>query len=183
MADANEKVEANETAAAKRAVPVMPLMISVVAAVVIAVGAVGGAGFWLVHSGRLPVVQGATKTVVLEKVKATTKLVPLEPLLVNLADEGGRSYLRVAITFRVEDTPAAGARHREEKAEKGTPVNENEAAMRDAALTVLGKQTGAALLEPDGKETLKADLKKQMKDSVPELKVVDVLFTEFLVQR
>ena len=55
--------------------------------------------------------------------------------------------------------------------------------MRDAALEVLGRRTGAELLAPDGKEKLKADLRTAMAKHVPEVKVVDVLFTEFLVQQ
>ena len=168
---------------AKTTLPVVPLLLTTVVAVAIAMAAMGGAGLWLVRSGRLPVVQGAAKPASPAAVEpAKTKLVVLEPLLVNLADEGGHSYLRTAMTLRVEDLPPTKG-DKPKEAEKGKPADENEAALRDAALEVLGRETGAALLAPDGKERLKGELRSAMREHVPEAKVVDVLFTEFLVQR
>ena len=162
--------------------PIVPLMVSVVAAVMVATGVLGGAGWWMVKSGRLPVAQGAVRVEAVKAEEAKTKLVALDPLLVNLADSGGRSYLRVAMTLRVQD-PALLKGETPKEAEKGKPVNENEAAMRDAALEVLGKQTSADLLAVGGKERLKAELHGAMERRVPEAKVMDVLFTEFLVQQ
>ncbi len=169
-------------ATVKAGVPVLPLVMSVVVAVTVAVAGVGGAAYWLAKSGRLPVVQGAARVVPVEVKPVKLRLLAMEPLLVNLADDGGRSYLRVAVTLRVEDAPpVAGEKVKEP--EKGKPVNENEAALRDAALGVLGHETAAALLAPDGKDELKKEFKAAMAEHVPEVKVVDVLFTEFLVQR
>ncbi len=182
MADEVESKQETGTQA-KMTVPVVPLVLTTVVAVVIAMAGAGGVGLWLVRSGRLPVVQGAARpaaTATAEPVK--TKLVVLEPLLVNLADGGGHSYLRTAITLRVEDPPPAKGEKAKEP-EKGKPTNENEAAMRDAALGVLGGETAAALLAPNGKERLKSELRVAMREHVPEAKVVDVLLTEFLVQQ
>jgi flagellar FliL protein len=181
---ANTEVTSSEDVGTRESsarVSLMPLLVSTVVAVIVSVGVLGGAGFWMIKSGRLPLGKGATTGEVVKRPLPKTKLLALEPLLVNLSDPGGRSYLRVAITFRVDDLPPAkGAKPAEEK---GKPVNENEAAMRDAALTVLGRQTGDALLAPEGKERLKTDLRSAMAEYVPEIKVDDVLFTEFLVQR
>ncbi len=181
MADEKEVAESGAKPA-KAAVPVVSLMMSVVAAVVVATAVLGGAGWYMLKSGKLPIVQGATRVEVVHEEAVKTRQVALEPLLVNLADSGGRSYLRVAMTLRVEDPPLPKGEKPKEP-EKGQPVNENEAAMRDAALEVLGRRTGAELLAPDGKEKLKADLRTAMAKHVPEVKVVDVLFTEFLVQQ
>ena len=113
-----------------------------------------------------------------------TKLVPLDPLLVNLADADGHGYLRVSLTLKVEDgPPAKGAKPKEDKEGKGAAKNEFDAEERDAALELLGRETGADLLAPDGKEKLKRDLEAMLKVRVPEVKVMDVLITEFLVQR
>jgi flagellar FliL protein len=55
--------------------------------------------------------------------------------------------------------------------------------MRDAALTILGRETSEGLLEPQGKDRLREELKTSFTAKLPEKKVVDILFTEFLVQR
>ena len=187
---AAEGKEAKEPVKAEKAGPSMvSLILVVLVAVVVSVGGLGGAAYWLVKSGRLPIggapakVEAATKVVVEEP---KSRMVALDPLLVNLADEGGKSYVRVAIALRVVDPPPVkGAKEKpEEKPEKGKVViNEDDVLMRDAALEVLGRQTGAVLLAPDGKERVKAQLRAALQASVPKLKVVDVLFTDFLVQR
>jgi flagellar FliL protein len=159
-------------------------MFAVIVAVVLATGGAGGVLFWAIKSGKLPMGGVKTVTVVLPAEPIKTKLVPLDPLLVNLADPDGRSYLRIAMTLKLEDPPPdPKAKPKEEKAEKGAPKNEFEAAERDAAFSILGKETTSDLLAPDGKERLKKDLTASFKEHVPEIKVVDVLITEFLVQR
>ena len=169
------------------AVPVVPLILAVCAAVVIAVAGVGGAVFWLVKSGRLPMGSPAKVEAAEKKEPVKSKLVPLDPLLVNLADEGGHAYLRVGIVMREEEPePAKGDKKEaaEEKPEKGKAVvKEADLVMRDVALSVVGHETAERLLAADGKEKLKTELQKAMQDKVPGTKILDVLFTEFLVQR
>ena len=102
----------------------------------------------------------------------------------NLADAGGNSYLRLALTLRVADADRKNRRQdegRKSKAEKDT--DEAVAAVRDTVLTVLGRQTADALLAADGKERLKAELKAALAEHNADLKVMDVFFTDFLVQR
>jgi flagellar FliL protein len=55
--------------------------------------------------------------------------------------------------------------------------------VRDTVLMVVGHQTAEGLLALDGKERLKAELKTALAEHNPELKVVDIHFTDFLVQR
>lgn len=161
----------------------MGMMVSMTVAGVLAVAGCGGVLVWLAKSGKLNLggskVEAAT-IVVVEPPK--THLVVLDPLLVNLADPGGHSYLRVGMSLRVEDKPLPKGAKPEEPA-KGKPVNEFEADERDTALGVMGRQTAAALLEPEGKERLKTELRAALAEHVKEVKVTDVLFTEFLVQQ
>jgi flagellar FliL protein len=165
-----------------------PLILIAVAMVVTVLGAIGGALYWLTRSGRLPV-QAATASAAPATLKPEppkTRLVELEPLLVNLADPSGGGYLRVVMVLRVdEEAPVKGEKPKEEKPpEKGkVVVNEDQAMLRDAALNVLSRETSDLLLAPDGKERLKKELRESFGVHVPTLKVEDVLFTEFLVQR
>lgn len=171
--------------AVKATVPLMTLVMAMVVAVALAVGGLGGVMWWMAKSGRLGFPAGAAGPAKVEPVKveaAKTKLVALEPLLVNLADEGGKSYLRVGMTLEIEDPPPVKGEKAKEP-EKGKPTNEHEAAERDAALGVIGRQTADGLLGADGKERLKRELKAAMAEHIHEVKVADVLFTEFLVQR
>jgi flagellar FliL protein len=159
------------------------VLIAVVAGVVIAALGVGGIVYYLARTGRLSKQEGATqKTAVVAPI--ATHAMALEPLLVNLADVGGNSYLRLALTLRIADlTEKTSAKMRDEKGKAEKDTDEAVAAVRDTVLTVLGRQTADALLAADGKERLKAELKAALAEHNADLKVTDVFFTDFLVQR
>ena len=180
MSDAVE-IEAVPAAAEKAKVPILGLILGIVLAVSISTSAVGGAMFWLIKSGRLSLQSSAKTDKVTPPTELKTKLVPLEPVLVNLADADGHSFLRTALTLKVEDVP----KDKKDKAaeEKGASKNEFDALERDTMIEVLSSKTGADLLKPNRKELLKKELQAELKERVPEAKVVEVLFTEFLVQR
>lgn len=169
---------------AKGALGMMHLLAAVVLAVALAVVGAGAAVMWLAKTGRLPVTSAPKAEAVMKVEEPKTRLVALEPLIVNLAEESGRSYLRIAMTLRIQDpAPLKGEKPKEEVAARGKPVNDLEAAERDIALTVIGRETAAGLLAVDGKENLKVRLRAAMAEKLKEAKVVDVMFTEFLVQR
>jgi flagellar FliL protein len=163
--------------------PIVPLLISVAAGVVIATVAVGGGAYYLARTGRLAM-QGAATQKTEALALTTTHAMVLEPLLVNLVDAGGSSYLRVALTLRVAnvvDKKGAEAEGEKNKGDKG--VEDGVAAVRDTVLAVLGRQTADGLLAVDGKERLKIELKAALAEHNVDLKVKDVFFTDFLVQR
>jgi flagellar FliL protein len=185
--EANEGAKA-EPAAVKGGIGLVPLVLIVLCTVVMVLGAIGGGFYWLSKSGRLamPGAAPAAAPVAAKVEPPKTKVVMLEPLLVNLSDQGGGGYLRVVIALEVEDPPPArDAKPKEEKpAEKGkAAVNEDEVKERDVSLAVLGRETSESLLAADGKDRLKQELGQAITAHVPGVKVVDVLFTEFLVQR
>jgi flagellar protein FliL len=159
--------------------PVIPLLIAVLVGVLIAGLAAGGVAYYLARSGRLPALSGAAV-----KEPATsvgTHTVALDPLLVNLADSDGNSYLRVALTLRVANaSDKSGSKPKETKATDGSEVV---AEVRDTTLTVLGRQTAEGLMAAGGKEKLKAEIKSALAEHNADLKVLDVFFTDFLVQR
>ena len=168
---------APEPVAAK--IPVFLLLIAVVAGVVIATLGVGGVVYYLAHTGRLPMQQGPFAQRTAAIVPTTTHALALEPLLVNLADAGGSSYLRVAMSLRVVD----GVEKKGAKAKDERNSDDAAAAVRDTVLTVLGRQTADTLLAADGKEHLKVALKTALAEHNADLKVKDIFFTDFLVQR
>ncbi|NYF89541.1 flagellar basal body-associated FliL family protein [Tunturiibacter empetritectus] len=163
--------------------PLIPLLIAVVVGVLVATLAVSGVGYYLARTGRLSGREGAALKTEVAAPIATHSMV-LEPLLVNLADASGSSYLRVAMTLRVADaTEGKEAKPTEEKPKEGKENSGDVAAVRDTMLTVLGRQTADRLLAVDGKEQLKAELKAALAEHNADLKVMDVFFTDFLVQR
>jgi flagellar FliL protein len=188
MSDANaasESVKADADAA-KGGVGLATLIAIMLCTVALVLGAVGGGVYWLSKTGRLGLAGAAPAPIVAAKAAPVkTKMVVFEPLLVNLSDPGG-GYLRVVMALQIEDPPPPkDAKPKEEKApEKGkVVVNEDEVKMRDVSLAVMGRETSERLLSRDGKEELKSELREALSTHLPEVKVVDVLFTEFLVQR
>ena len=169
---------ATSTKSAPALLSVISLLLSVVAGAVIAALGIGGTLYHLVRSGRLSM-QGISVAKVEPAAPAETHLMVLDPLLVNLADEGGTAYLRLSLVLRVVDVAA--------KKDSKTKVDKSDDAavdaVRDTALTVLGRQTSDSLLAPDGKERLKTELKRSLSQHNPNLKVADLFFTDFLVQR
>ena len=154
------------------------LLVAVVAGAMIASVAFGGALYYLARSGRLSLRKSvASKSVAVADIP--THLLALDPLLVNLADPDGSTYAKVSITLQVED--AATAKGSENSANKSS--DGEVAAVRDTALTVLGRQTANNLLSPHGKEDLKAELLKEFNQNNPDIKIRKILFTDFLVQR
>jgi flagellar FliL protein len=184
MAKTIDDAATQTNAAPAGKLPLIPLVLTVLVAVIGAVGLCAGMAFWLIRSGRLPALSAPTRAEAAVKTAApATHLVPLDPLLVNLSDPDGHAYLRVSLTLRLLDKPLAKNEKVEAEAPaKGKPVNEFEAAERDAALSVLGQETSASLLASSGKEHLKQSLMAAFAQSIPEIKVQEILLTEFLVQ-
>jgi len=164
-----------EVAAPVAKVSLTTMLLCCVATVVLAVGGATGVLVYLVRSGKL----AASPVVVAPKTAAVSlHAKPLEPLLINLADDGGHAYLRLSLVLEEEDQPG-------KKVEDATakPVPGADASVRDTIFDVLGRQTSTEMLAPDGKEMLKSDLLAAISQRDPELRVRKIYFTDFLVQR
>jgi flagellar FliL protein len=186
--EANDDVEVTPAPPARSGVGLVPLVLIVLCTVLIVLGAVGGGIYWLAKSGRVPIpgVAVSPPPAVRKAEPPKTRMMLLEPLLVNLADPSGTGYLRVVVALQVEDLmPAVDTKPKDEKPpEKGKAVvNEDEVKMRDAALAVIGRETSDSLLAPDGKDNLKRELMQAIQAKCQKLKLDEVMFTEFLVQR
>lgn len=95
----------------------------------------------------------------------------LETFVLNLADPGQRSYLRVGIDLGLGRELGKG-----ENAAAVGPV-------RDTIVGVLAQSRVDELLTAKGKAKLKEDLLRALQERVPGLEVEEVYFTEFLIQR
>jgi len=137
----------------------MGIAVSVVAVVVLALGA----GFWSTRKAG-PEISGSGGL----QVKGTLHL---ETFVLNLADPGQRSYLRVGIDLGLGRELGKG-----ENAAAVGPV-------RDTIVGVLAQSRVDELLTAKGKAKLKEDLLRALQERVPGLEVEEVYFTEFLIQR
>jgi flagellar FliL protein len=104
---------------------------------------------------------------------AATGIVPMEPFVVNLADLGATRFLRVSLSLVVRDEVLA------------KEIEENavdKARIRSAILELLAMQQADAIVTPEGKDELKKLIAERSEHAAHELKVVDVLFSEFVIQ-
>ena len=174
---------ANDTVAAPAKVGLVAILIPVLLSTTVTLGAVGGGVFWLIKSGKLGGVSAATAAPAPVVVVAPppSHVLALEPMIVNLSDAGGRSYLRAAVSLRIKDEPKFNEKKEEKKDPKA--ADGAAAALRDTTLTVLSRETADTLLAPEGRETLKGKLQQEFKLHNAETPVLEVYFTDFLVQR
>ncbi len=185
-----------DPAAATQATPrggLGPLLIAVLASTLLSFAVVGGAVYWLLKSGKLASAvpldkKSAAVTSSIEEAAdakgpealPASHVLALEPMVVNLSDADGRSYLRASISLRVADEAKPKAKE-ESKADK--PDVGASAALRDTTLSVLGAQTAGVLLASGGLDALKKKLRQTYALENRDTHVLDVYVTDLLVQR
>jgi flagellar FliL protein len=102
-----------------------------------------------------------------------TGIVAMEPFVVNLSDPGATRFLRVNLSLVVKDEEIA------------KEIEENaleKARIRSAILELLAEQQSEGLGTPEGKDELKKLIAERSQHAAHELEVVDVLFSEFVIQ-
>jgi flagellar FliL protein len=104
----------------------------------------------------------------------TKAVVHLESFVVNLSDPNEKAFLRIGLDLGVEKQPTK---------KEGEAIAELTPSVRDTVLGVLTACRADDLLTVEGKQQLKTRLLAGLKERVPELRVHDIYFTEFLVQR
>ena len=161
------------------------ILIPVLLSTVLTLGVVGGGVFWLVKSGKLGTHASAAPVEAASSAageQVPSHVLALEPMVVNLADSGGRSYLRTAVSLRLRDEELPGKK-KEEAPKDPKAVDGAAAALRDTTLIVLSRESADSLLEADGREMLKKKLDEQYKLHNTDTRVLEIYFTDFLVQR
>jgi flagellar FliL protein len=111
-----------------------------------------------------------------EKIAETLQksaVLPLEPFVVNLADSDAARYLRIKISLMVDDKA------------KLKELSENLALqmkVRDVILQSLTAKTSHELINEEGKNKLRQEIHEKIGVYFQEPKLVDVMFTEFVIQ-
>jgi flagellar FliL protein len=159
--------EVTETPAPKKKGKGRLILFALVGLVILGGG--GGGGYWW-YAKRQAAAASAEKK---EPERAPTRVLAMDPFVVNLADGGGTRFLRVSLSLVVEDNESA-----REIVEKEV----DRAEVRSALLERLALQTADHLVTPEGKKELKKEIAEQATHSAHGLKVSDVLFSEFVVQ-
>lgn len=140
----------------------------------------GGAISFLLISRTIAAQQGkpAEKPEKAEQEKIAEMLeksavIPLEPFVVNLADTDAARYLRIKISLMVDDKS------------KLKEVSENQALqlkVRDAILESLTTKRSQDLINAEGKTRLRHEIQDKVAIYFRAPKIVDVMFTEFVIQ-
>jgi len=170
-AEKTEKPEAAEAPKPKKKSKLVPILI----VLFVLLGGGGGAGYWMYakRSGQPAEAKEAPAP--------KPGVVELEPFVVNLADEGGKRFLRVNMKLLTWD---------EDQAAELKEDAVGNARIRSAILELLSLQYAEPLITPEGKEELKKAIAERVGEAMHhageatehELKVTDVLFVEFVVQ-
>jgi len=104
----------------------------------------------------------------------TKAVIHLESFVVNLSDPGEKAYLRIGLDLGVE---------KQFSGKDAAALAEMTPSVRDTVLGILTAGKAEDLLTAEGKLRLKTRLLAALKERVPELRVHEIYFTEFLVQR
>ena len=107
--------------------------------------------------------------------KHAPTFLPLENMVVNLADTGGNRYIQIGLTLQLQD------------AHTGDAVKAFMPSIRNAVLLILSQRTTDELLQVQGKEQLAADVIAEISrqlgfDGKRNNPIQAVLFSSFIVQ-
>ena len=149
------------------------LMILVVCFVIIALAV--GAGLYVLWgkvSDPAPETSDGTEEVAEKKdakVKVKT-LLSMETFVVNLADPGGKRYLRVTMALEIDDQDCV------------TETKENVPQIRDKVLLILPAKEFKDIRTSSGKEVLRKEIIEQLGPLLKNCKITNLYFQEFVIQ-
>ena len=149
-------------------------LLIVIAAVFLLMMGMMGAGFFILWSKMAsapqPVVAGQQNVV--EEVPEDTigPLFSLSTFIVNLADQGGKRYLRITMDLELTGEEI------EEKLEKRLPQ------IRDKILMIIPSKTFEELNSSQGKAALRDELIIKLNGMLTNDYVENIYFTEFVIQ-
>ena len=107
--------------------------------------------------------------------------------IINLLDPGGRKYIRVTVVVEfAPDNPEYETLPEEEKnaylTEFNNKLNARLPIMDDTVITLLSTKTYEELYTAEGKEKLRLEIQETLAQKMPDLHIISIYFTEFVVQ-
>lgn len=132
-----------------------------------------GTGFFILWNKINEMPKGvpiAPDVTVQEEENVLGPMLPLETMIVNLADEGGKRYLRVTMALELSGPDAAES------------INMRLPQVRDTILTILPTKTFKDVSTTDGKVALRNEIMGAVNRLINKGRVSNIYFTEFVVQ-
>ncbi|MGD9310526.1 MAG: flagellar basal body-associated FliL family protein [Desulfosarcina sp.] len=147
-------------------------LIIVISVIVLFMGMVG-AGFFILWNKieQLPQGTAAVEEIeVEEEENVIGPLYSLDTMIVNLADRGGKRYLRVTMALELSDPEAM------------TTIENRLPQVRDAILMILPAKTYDDVSTTEGKIALRSEVMEKVNGLMTKGRVNNIYFTEFVVQ-
>lgn len=148
------------------------LLLILVVLLVLGGGAGGGAWWWMAKS-QAASGHDAKAGGEHEAVSEESGVLPLEQFTVNLADEEASRFLRVTVHLVIDQ----GHMVKEIEEDKLKLMR-----VRSSVLELLTMQTSGRVTTAEGKTELKHAIAARTTDILKPIKVIDVLFSDFVVQ-
>lgn len=107
----------------------------------------------------------------------------LKERVLNLADRGARRYVKIGLALEFErpaDWQDQGGSHGQSSF--ASEIEQRAPLLNDALTTIVTAKTTEQLASPQGKESLKEELRTQFNAILGEPRVLYVYFNEFLIQ-
>jgi flagellar FliL protein len=99
--------------------------------------------------------------------------IALDPFVVNLTDTAAPRYLRIKVSLMVDDAT---------KLKELTDNTALQQKLRDVILEALTAKSSGDLITEDGKKKLRSEIQSKISVYFKKPKLVDVMFTEFVIQ-
>jgi flagellar FliL protein len=140
-----------------------------------------------VAASEVPAATVAPTEVAREFLPGEGVMVDMSTKIINLVDPGGRKYIRVTIVVEfAPDNPEYEALPEEEKTAYLTTfeekLNGRLPIMDDTVITLLSTKTYEDLYTAEGKEKLRMEILNTLSQKLPDLHILSIYFTEFVVQ-
>jgi len=105
-----------------------------------------------------------------EGLEAVRPIFSLDTMIVNLADQGGRRYLRVALQTELKTEASIGK------------LNDRLPQVKDALLKILSSRRFDDVNSTEGKNLLRDELIAKLNEILKDESVSNIYFTEFVIQ-